>query len=141
MRIKTSELTGAALDWAVAKALYGDRLVHYRTWLETTNAYWKGRDCSFAPVGEYRILSKDFDGVTTAFIKPYSTDWSQGGPIIEREGLLIRPQPGKEAWDAWKHGADEPCYTVGPTPLIAACRCLAASKLGDEVEVPDELAS
>lgn len=27
----------------------------------------------------------------------------------------------------------------GPTPLIAAMRCFVASKLGDEVEVPDEL--
>ena len=27
----------------------------------------------------------------------------------------------------------------GPTPLIAAMRCYVASKLGDEVDVPDEL--
>jgi len=28
----------------------------------------------------------------------------------------------------------------GPTPLIAAMRCYVASKLGDEVEIPQELA-
>ena len=28
---------------------------------------------------------------------------------------------------------------AGPTPLIAAMRCFCCSKLGDEVEVPDEL--
>ena len=28
---------------------------------------------------------------------------------------------------------------IGPTPLIAAMRCFAASRLGDEVDVPDEL--
>jgi hypothetical protein len=27
----------------------------------------------------------------------------------------------------------------GPTPLIAAMRCYVASKMGDEVDVPDEL--
>jgi hypothetical protein len=27
----------------------------------------------------------------------------------------------------------------GHTPLIAAMRCYVASKLGDEVEIPDEL--
>ena len=27
-----------------------------------------------------------------------------------------------------------------PTPLIAAMRCYVASKLGDEVDVPEELA-
>jgi hypothetical protein len=31
-------------------------------------------------------------------------------------------------------------YTLdGPTPLIAAMRCYVASKLGDEVELPEEL--
>ena len=29
----------------------------------------------------------------------------------------------------------------GPTPLIAAMRCFVASKLGDEVEVPNEIVS
>ncbi len=27
----------------------------------------------------------------------------------------------------------------GPTPLIAAMRCYVASKLGDEIEIPEEL--
>jgi hypothetical protein len=36
-----------------------------------------------------------------------------------------------ENWDA--------NVQYGPTPLIAAMRCYVASKLGDEVEVPDEL--
>ena len=69
----------------------------------------------------------------------HSTNWSQGGPIIEREGMLIRPQPGYNLWEAWKHGADEGHFSVGPTPLIAAMRCYVASKLGDEVEIPKEL--
>lgn len=30
-------------------------------------------------------------------------------------------------------------YLCGPTPLIAAMRCFVASKLGDEVEIPEEL--
>lgn len=29
-------------------------------------------------------------------------------------------------------------YPYGPTPLIAAMRCYVASKLGEEVEIPDE---
>ena len=28
---------------------------------------------------------------------------------------------------------------IGPTPLVATMRCYVASKLGDEVDVPDEL--
>ena len=69
----------------------------------------------------------------------HSTNWSQGGPVIEREGMLIRPQPGYNLWEAWKHGADEGHFSVGPTPLVAAMRCYVASKLGDEVEIPEEL--
>ena len=70
-----------------------------------------------------------------------STDWSQGGEIIEREIItLIHPR-----WDGWTaHKYDDriedESYTVdGPTPLIAAMRCYVASKLGDEVEIPAEL--
>lgn len=140
--MKTSELIGPALDWAVAKALYGGRLVHYRTWLETKNEYWKGRDCSFAEVNEYRILSADFDGVTTVHIQHYSTHWAQGGPIIEQEihafdhmqsdrvCAIIKRKDLRNG--GFNHG-------YGPTPLVAAMRAFVASKLGDEVEIPEEL--
>ena len=68
----------------------------------------------------------------------YSTDWAQGGPIIEREGMLIAPDPC--GWEARHPGDDgDSTEAVGPTPLIAAMRCYVASKLGDEVDVPDEL--
>ncbi len=136
VKIKTSELTGRALNWAVAKALYGNRLVHYRTWLENTNEYWKGTDCSFAPTGEHRILSEDFDGVTTQFVKDYSTDWSQGGPIIEREIESLYEHTPLGCWAAKSKQGD---LRYGSTPLIAALRCYVASKLGDEVEIPEEL--
>ena len=95
--MKTSELTGAALDWAVAKA-----------------------------IGEYRPVP----------VPNYSTDWAQGGPIIERELLGI--DFCKVGWVA---NADAPNNAIGlgTTPLIAAMRCYVASKLGDEVEIPKEL--
>ena len=31
------------------------------------------------------------------------------------------------------------CATFGPTPLIAAMRCYVSGKLGDEVDIPEEL--
>jgi hypothetical protein len=65
----------------------------------------------------------------------YSTDWAQGGPIIEREGINLYEISGN-----WK--ADIPGIQLsrsGTTPLIAAMRCYVASKLGDEVDVPEEL--
>jgi len=64
----------------------------------------------------------------------YSTDWAQGGPIIEREKLNIEPISNING-DQWV--SDGVWY--GPTPLIAAMRCYVASKLGDKVEIPEEL--
>jgi len=72
----------------------------------------------------------------------YSTDWSQGGPIIEREGISTVQEGDAADWVAsvYDHKADDwHLHTLGETPLIAAMRCYVASKLGDEVEIPEEL--
>lgn len=114
MKIKTAELTGAALDWAVATA-NGD----YPQW----DAEW---EVFYAANGD------DMD---------YSTDWAQGGPIIEREGMHVDclRQGEKPTWEAWPYATGTKHIQQGSTPLIAAMRCYVASKLGDEVDVPDEL--
>jgi hypothetical protein len=72
----------------------------------------------------------------------YLTDWAQGGPIIERERIATwferyeDEDAGLPCWFAAKYGERE---YPGPTLLIAGMRCYVASKLGDKVEVPDEL--
>jgi hypothetical protein len=120
MKIKTSELTGAALDWAVAQ-------------------------CEGAPIyvtkGQ-RLERMDSDRHDPVFFQP-STDWSQGGAIIEREKISVGYQryssPDGTLWDAVLQPAPTKTYLeYGPTLLIAAMRCFVASKLGDEVEVPEE---
>ena len=118
--MKTNELTEAALDWAVAKCI-GHRVA------ESYGSY-------------IRIYLPDLkqSGYTLAFCP--STDWAHGGPIIEREGLLVRPsftdERGKWTSILW---ASTSFFESGPTPLIAAMRCYVASKLGDEIELPTEL--
>jgi len=67
---------------------------------------------------------------------PYSADWAFCGPIIERERITIEWEGDPDSWCACIM-ADQEVY--GPTALIAAMRCYVASKLGDEVEIPDEL--
>ena len=108
--MKTAELTGAALDWAVAKCegvINGDAL-----------------DTGFILEGGYVP----------------STDWSQGGLIIEREKISLLTF-GLVNWKAtFDYGGSGTSDQYGPTPLIAAMRCYVASKLGDEVELPKELA-
>lgn len=69
-----------------------------------------------------------------------STDWSQGGPIIEREKIGVVTSPDDA--NVWVGSMLEPDWKfncAGTTPLIAAMRCYVASKLGDEVEIPAEL--
>lgn len=68
----------------------------------------------------------------------YSTHWAQGGPIIEREGLrIVNVSP--TVWGAVYSSGDLGREHFAATPLIAAMRCYVASKLGDTVEILDEL--
>jgi hypothetical protein len=67
-----------------------------------------------------------------------SIDWSYGGMVIEREKITL------DVWgDEWlATRIEDPAISeaIAPTPLVAAMRCYVVSQLGDEVEVPDELA-
>lgn len=136
MKLKTSELTGPALDWAVANC--EKRTVKRDPMALHDGSYWVWEE---TPSGEggvniwksvYMRIGKDY--------KP-STNWAQGGPIIEREKIAIRPDEADRDWLAeipFTLLRDDE-YWSGPTPLVAALRCYVASRLGDMVDVPDEL--
>jgi hypothetical protein len=114
--MQTSELIGEPLDRAVAMS-EGFKSV-----------YTKG---SILPV------FRKGEAVENT-IRCYSTEWAHGGPIIEREEIAT-VSGGCGEWRAERY-LDAEVYSYGPTPLIAAMRCYVASKLGDEVEIPKELA-
>ena len=109
--MKTSEMTGSALDWSVAKCWYGE---------------------------DYDMSIPLFDD---GLIFAPSTNWAHGGPIIERESISIeRKHDGWWMASCKYHYADDPMYLVlGDTPLIAAMRCYVASKLGDNITIPEAL--
>lgn len=68
-----------------------------------------------------------------------STNWAQGGPIIEREIAKIE-RFSDALWEATAFTKNAQDFVQsGPTPLIAAMRCYVASVLGNEVEIPQEL--
>jgi len=126
MKIKTSELEGLALDWAVAKAVGHD--VSATVYYSGLNQYGRVESSRAIDLGEYSP----------------STDWSQGGPLIaDGVYMLCRQNPlspipfETEGWIAAHEGL--PFLFDGPTPLIAACRAIVAAKLGDEIDVPEEL--
>ena len=129
MKAKVAEASGVVLDYMVAKCegykLYKDDMG--TLWLLTADGY----------------LHDDVPLTQ----KKYSTNPAQSWPIIDREitGVdLVSEWKGVKKWSARKFEYlpnDQTRCTeqYGPTLLIAAMRCLVASRLGEEVEVPDEL--
>jgi hypothetical protein len=67
----------------------------------------------------------------------YSTDWALAGPIVERESMQL--WKGGEWCASLDQSFNPPEFSTGTTPLEAAMRCYVASKLGDEIELPEEL--
>jgi len=118
MKIKTSELEGVALNWAVAKC-------------ERVKLH------PIPQSGVMEIFFSEPDGCTT--YQP-TTDWAQAGPIIEREIVSLDREEGGKRWRALAWRSDRDLQSAfGPTLLVAAMRCYVASKLSEEVEIPDEL--
>lgn len=78
MKIKTQDLTGTALDWAVAMELN----LNEEDYVEIDNLYgplWRGPE--------------------------YSTDWAHGGPIIEQQGIALYLY-GDYQWNAHVGGRE-----------------------------------
>lgn len=136
MKIRTEHLIGAALDWAVAKSeghtLTTDgisQLVKREGLLAIIGPVTAGgRPCGYSP----------------------SSYGNNGVPIIDRHGIATRKDMKTGNWYAMLSSDLDlgDGMTVewserrfnGPTMLIAAMRCYVASKLGEEVDIPGQLA-
>ena len=131
MKIDTSTLTGPALNWAVATArgftVYHNEMLNSSVmpgfWV---SGYYPGDLNSWVPLNKIAA----------------STDWAQGGALIQQEKITVGP------WDTSPFSAHYGTVDmvtsrnprlVGPTPLIAAMRVYVSMQLGDAVEMPDEL--
>lgn len=114
-QVKVSEATGPVLDWMVAKC------EGVEVWVPTLHIK----------------NSRDSSGFPVTYAP--SIGWAQGGPIIEREEIFLAKSV-LGGWTAAMYPDDICCILyAGDTPLVAAMRVYVASKMGDEVEVPDEL--
>lgn len=112
--MKVANLSGAALDWAVAKC--------------------EGIYFTVQGNGELKAVYREYYPHLWENYSP-TTDWSQGGPIIEREGISILPLEDGGWTAATGELYVEDDNPRNPTPLIAAMRCYVASKLGDDVDI------
>jgi hypothetical protein len=122
--VKTADLAGEVLGWAVAKA--------------------EGLDVFLAPPeygNPWRVFARYRYSVTeqTKRYNPWE-DWSLGGPLIEKHMVSLHcPQSADGVWAGWRITGNGEFCQAGDSPMIAACRAIVADKLGDTVQVPNEL--
>lgn len=140
--VQVSEAVDDTLDWLVAKCEEHESR------------------CAWMLEKEGYIAWQSYEQAWGNPIPKYSTDWSQGGPIIDENGIGLLFDSGsaccKPSWFATPDDQStttsyegeyfDPAFMVdeasgvrGPTPLIAAMRCYCCTKLGNTVEVPDDL--
>lgn len=116
-KVKTSELSGLALDWAVAKSVCPDS---FKSDSLDENGLWPW--CT----GWLRNGSP-------------STNWSQGGPLISRFKVDLAHTIGGNVFAEKMEFISTAAASRGGTELIATCRAIVAANLGDTVEIPEEL--
>lgn len=116
VEVKTCDLIGSALDWAVGEAIGEKNHI------------------------DSRFIDNEQGNAKLVFWcwNSYSTEWANGGPLIDK----YRPQIGAievlhEVRVIWggviAFGYDQ------SSVLPALCRAIVASTLGDQVAIPAEL--
>lgn len=123
MILKTDILSGTALDYAVA---ISSGATNFR--FDTVATFWLTLD------GKDIALSKGWSRQQSYYP---SSNWAQGGLIIEREGIdLFTVQRDLGIWSAETSHNQRFIQKNGSSALVAAMRCFVATRLGNEIDVP-----
>lgn len=124
VELETATLEGLALDWAVADTIG----------LERPN----GPDLDGVWRRWYQPL---IDGEPWGDCEPFcpSSDWAHCGPLIDSHQVAIAYHQGPDRSPLATTREAHPAYQTGATVLVAICRAVVASKIGDTVRVPAEL--
>lgn len=119
-------LVGVELDYYVARAI--DAM-----FIEIVGEHTCFADYKAAERKERGVPFGGGDEQLACMFQP-SSDWRSGGYVIERYKVAVAPQDGEWYADMDIFGRPESkaAYAHGPTPLIAAMRCIVHSKFGDE---------
>lgn len=137
VEMNVSELSGVALDWAVAEAVGLKTVVcspgQYRHDIKGGIHCSTSYGCHFGAPSLFGIDPNEYSP---------STDWSQGGPLIEKHNLSLLPQIGGAYYAQWavpNMDDYEEAELVAPSALLAICRAVVSKELGQAVQIPAEL--
>jgi hypothetical protein len=121
IEVKTAELIGPTLDWAVAQ-------------VEGVNYRLVGLKC------RARLTARTWHHYTKPNFSP-STDWSQCGPLIAKHLIDFTVEHPTTIGAALcdENGNYISTMMFAETHLIAACRAIVQGLLGDTVQIPAEL--
>lgn len=126
IEVKTADLVGEALGWAVGKA--------------------EGLNLELVPPqygNPWRVFAR-YQSQAIEHTKRYNPweDWALGGELIEKYAAMVRGFPNQMYQTlaiARVRISGALAWRSGKTPLIALCRAIVAAKLGDTVQAPKEL--
>ena len=124
IEVKTADLVGEALGWAVGKA--------------------EGLNLELVPPqygNPWRVFAR-YQGQAIEHTKRYNPweDWALGGRLIEERMVSLHcPQSTDDVWAGWVITNKGEFCQAGENALIAACRAIVSARFGDTVQVPKEL--
>ncbi len=119
IEVKTADLVGEALGWAVGKA--------------------EGLNLELVPPqygNPWRVFAR-YQGQAIEYTKRYNPweDWALAGPLVLKHKLSIDPRRNAGTWDAYSDRWVNACET----PQTAVCLAVVIATLGHTVQVPKEL--
>jgi len=124
LEVKTAELAGEALGWAIGKA--------------------EGLDVFLAPPeygNPWRVFVR-YQAAATEHTKRYNPweDWSLAGALQDKFVRLVeRSADGETVAITWRPGSCREGEGWGDTTPVAVCRSIVELIRGDTVQVPKEL--
>lgn len=133
MKVKVAEAKGPVLNWLVAKC-------------ENPNDPRDGRPTFWLHPNNPKLVCQiTYNHETNPKgyeLCLYTTDWGQVGPIIKKADIefVLAKEGGHHVSAKWMAVIKNTFFGFGDDHIIAAMRCYVTSKLGEEVEVPEELA-
>lgn len=112
MKLLTASLEKKALDWALAKAL-GRKPHIKKNYIEATSH-------------SHRVVFRHTNPALCL-------------GRMKADSILVMPNLSPTDGKAWVAAVKGKLFVFGDTPEQAVARCVVQMRLGDEVDVPDEL--